>query len=152
MRKSKISTYFLLHCLDVTLLAYHNQQQSFLKSQFLEMLQLNPKYLAVPDIEAARQLAFLSSPNAQINQWRSPVLLIHGDDDRSASFSQTVDLAQKLRDRNVSIEVLVVPDEVHDFLLHASFLRPFGFEERCMISKSTALSGHLSIFLRSLTH
>ncbi len=85
----------------------------------------SPDYLAVPDIEAARQLAFSSSPNAQIDQWRSPVLLIHGDDDRSASFGQTVDLAQRLRDRNVPVEVLALPDEVHDFLLHASFLRAY---------------------------
>ena len=32
-----------------------------------------------------------------IERWRSPVLLIHGDDDRNVPFGQSVDLAQALR-------------------------------------------------------
>jgi dipeptidyl aminopeptidase/acylaminoacyl peptidase len=45
------------------------------------------------------------------------VLLIHGDDDRNAPFSQTVDLVQKLRDNHVPMELIVFPDEIHIFLL-----------------------------------
>ena len=33
--------------------------------------------------------------------WKSPVLLIHGDDDRNVPFSQTVDLVQRLRAQHV---------------------------------------------------
>ena len=33
-----------------------------------------------PDIKEARELAFKSSPVASIANWRSTVLLIHGDD------------------------------------------------------------------------
>src|SRR5262249_19691257 len=33
-----------------------------------------------------------SSPVASVATWRSPVLLVHGDDDRNVDFSQTVDL------------------------------------------------------------
>lgn len=69
--------------------------------------------------------AFESSPVAALDSWRSPVLLIHGDDDRNVSFSETVDLAEELRERKVDVEVLVLPDEVHSFLRHASWLEVF---------------------------
>jgi len=44
-------------------------------------------------------------------QWTSPVLLVHGDDDRNVAFSQTVGLVQLLRARNVPHELIVFPDE-----------------------------------------
>ena len=47
--------------------------------------------------EDAAHLAFESSPMASIKTWRSPVLLIHGDDDRNVSFSETVTLVAALR-------------------------------------------------------
>ena len=50
-----------------------------------------------------------------------PVLLVRGDD-RNVDFSQTVDLAQRLRTRNVQFEQLVYQDEVHDFLPHRHWL------------------------------
>src|SRR5258708_23615137 len=44
---------------------------------------------ADPAAEAARQeagrVAFASSPMASVSTWRSPVLLIHGDDDRNVN-------------------------------------------------------------------
>jgi dipeptidyl aminopeptidase/acylaminoacyl peptidase/chorismate mutase len=63
-----------------------------------------------------------SSPVAAVESWKSPVLLVHGDDDRNVDFSQTVDLVARLRARGVELEQLVLPDEVHDFLLHRSWL------------------------------
>jgi dipeptidyl aminopeptidase/acylaminoacyl peptidase len=63
-----------------------------------------------------------SSPIASVEKWKSPVLLIHGDDDRNVAFSQTVELVRKLRERGVDFEQLVFPDEVHDFLRHESWL------------------------------
>jgi dipeptidyl aminopeptidase/acylaminoacyl peptidase len=71
-------------------------------------------------------LAHESSPVSAVNSWRSPVLFIHGDDDRNVMFSQTVDLVARLRARGVPIEQLVIPDEVHDFLLNRSWLA--GYE------------------------
>jgi dipeptidyl-peptidase-4 len=66
-----------------------------------------------------RKLAFESSPAAHVKTWTSPVLFIHGDDDRNVDFSQTVDLVQKLRAKgDVHIELMVRPDEPHEFLLH----------------------------------
>lgn len=82
-----------------------------------------------PDREAAMKLAFQSSPNASVESWTSPVLLIHGDDDRNVPFSQTVDLLQRLRERGVHAEELVFPDEIHDFLLWRSWIRAYSATE-----------------------
>lgn len=66
-----------------------------------------------------------SSPLSAVDKWKSPVLLIHGDDDRNVQFSQTVELVRKLRDRDVAFEELVFPDDVHDFLRHENWLRAY---------------------------
>lgn len=73
------------------------------------------------DRDAAR-IARESSPMGAVEKWRSPVLLIHGDDDRNVAFAQTVDLARRLRELKVHFEQVVYPDEVHDFLLHRHWL------------------------------
>ncbi len=70
---------------------------------------------------ARRQLAAIalrSSPLADVATWRSPVLLIQGDDDRSVDFRQTEIVVEALRKQHVPFEELVFPDEGHDFLLH----------------------------------
>ena len=79
-----------------------------------------------PDRTEADKLAFQSSPNASVQLWKSPVLLIQGDDDRSVPFSQTVDLVQRLRDNHVPFELLVFPDEVHGFLMFKTWLKAYG--------------------------
>jgi len=71
------------------------------------------------------RLAFESSPMAFLDGWRSPVLIIHGDDDRNVPFSESVDLAESLAKRGVEYEQLVFPDEVHGFLLHRNWLAAF---------------------------
>jgi dipeptidyl aminopeptidase/acylaminoacyl peptidase len=71
------------------------------------------------------KLAFQSSPMNYVHQWREPVLLIHGDDDRNVLFSETVELANALRKQGVAVEQLVLPDEVHSFLLHRSWIQVY---------------------------
>jgi N-acyl-D-aspartate/D-glutamate deacylase len=71
------------------------------------------------------RIARESSPLAAVESWRSPVLLIHGDDDRNVAFSQTVDLVRRLRAVGVPHELKVYPDEVHDFLLHRRWIETF---------------------------
>ncbi len=66
-------------------------------------------------------LAFKSSPVSDLSKWTGPVLLIHGDDDRNVLFQQTIDLAERLRDRGITAEILVLPDEVHGFLRYQSW-------------------------------
>jgi len=75
------------------------------------------------DREEAVKVAWSSSPDADIQSWRSPVLLIQGDDDRNVPFHQTVDLARRLEARHLPYEELVIPNEIHDFLRYASWLR-----------------------------
>ncbi len=75
--------------------------------------------------EAGARLAFESSPMASVKDWRSPVLLIHGDDDRNVPFSETVDLVEQLRKYGVDFEQLIFPDEVHGFLLHRNWLAAY---------------------------
>ena len=69
------------------------------------------------------KVAFDSSPDSQIASWRSPVLLIQGDDDRNVRFNQTVDLAGRLTKAGVPFEELVLPNEIHGFLRHDSWLK-----------------------------
>jgi dipeptidyl aminopeptidase/acylaminoacyl peptidase len=78
-----------------------------------------------PDVKEARELAFKSSPVASIANWRSPVLLIHGDDDRNVPFQQTIDLVEKLRAQNVAFEELIIPDEIHDLLRWNDWVRAY---------------------------
>jgi dipeptidyl aminopeptidase/acylaminoacyl peptidase len=79
-----------------------------------------------PDAKEAEKLAFESSPNSAVSTWKSPVLLIHGDDDRNVPFEQTVDLAQRLREQHVVFEELIFPDEIHDFLLWKDWIKAYG--------------------------
>jgi dipeptidyl aminopeptidase/acylaminoacyl peptidase len=72
------------------------------------------------------KLAHESSPVSSVDKWKSPVLFIHGDDDRNVYFAQTVDLVARLRPLGVHIEQLIFPDEIHDFLLHHSWLKAYG--------------------------
>jgi dipeptidyl aminopeptidase/acylaminoacyl peptidase len=92
-----------------------------------------PSYQAEKRAEVAK-LAYESSPMASIATWRSPVLLVHGDDDRNVPFSESVDLAEALTKQGVDYEELIFPDDVHDFLLHrhwkAVFEASFDFLER----------------------
>ncbi|KWS07237.1 tolB protein precursor [Lysobacter capsici AZ78] len=67
-------------------------------------------------------LAFKSSPVAFVDGWRSPVLFVHGDDDRAVKFSQSIDLVERLRARKAPVETLVIPDEDHFFLRYATWL------------------------------
>jgi dipeptidyl aminopeptidase/acylaminoacyl peptidase len=89
-----------------------------------------------PSVRTAfAKIAFESSPVNFLEGWKSPVLFIHGDDDRNVPFNQTVNLVEKLRARNVYFEQLVFPDEVHSFLLHSNWLKAYHassafFDER----------------------
>ncbi len=91
----------------------------------LEMKNWEPDYDPHADPEAAR-IAWESSPLASVKTWRSPVLLIQGDDDRNVQFSNTVRLAAALRAQGTPFEECVFPDEVHGFLLHRSWLKAYN--------------------------
>jgi dipeptidyl aminopeptidase/acylaminoacyl peptidase len=74
---------------------------------------------------ATTRLAFESSPLAAIRTWRSPVLLIHGDDDRNVPFHQTVALVQAPRTQGVEFQELIFPDEIHGFLTQQRWIQAY---------------------------
>lgn len=76
--------------------------------------------------EKDMDLAWKSSPVSDLSKWTAPVLLISGDDDRNVQFQETTDLAMKLMERNVPVETLVLPDEVHGFLRYESWRKVFS--------------------------
>jgi dipeptidyl aminopeptidase/acylaminoacyl peptidase len=83
-----------------------------------------PDYDLYADPQRTR-IAFEASPLAQVKNWRAPVLLIHGDDDRNVRFVETQTLIRQLREQEVPVEQLVFPDEVHGFLRHDSWMRAY---------------------------
>jgi dipeptidyl aminopeptidase/acylaminoacyl peptidase len=77
--------------------------------------------------EKLYRMAYDSSPVAGAAFWSSPVLFIHGDDDRNVDFVQTTDLIQRLcKYGKAHIETLIFPDEVHGFLLHKSWIEAYS--------------------------
>ena len=73
--------------------------------------------------EKDRDQARASSPVGHLDTWRSPVLLIHGDQDMNVDVVETVDLAQRLRERGVEVRTLIFPGEAHDFIRHAEWVK-----------------------------
>jgi dipeptidyl aminopeptidase/acylaminoacyl peptidase len=70
-------------------------------------------------------LSYKSSAISSIDNWKSPVFLVHGDDDRNVDFAQTVGLVQLLRARGVYYELKVIPDDLHESMLHSRWIDTF---------------------------
>jgi dipeptidyl aminopeptidase/acylaminoacyl peptidase len=92
---------------------------------FLAKAQALPEhwYDASAEWKQAIATAFAASPDADIAKWKSPVLLIQGDDDRNVPFDQTVELAHRLEQQHTLFEELVIPNEIHGFLRWANWLQ-----------------------------
>ena len=84
---------------------------------------LENRYEKPPDVQRALDVAWQSSPVSLIETWKSPVLLIHGDDDRNVRFSQTTDLVRRLEKAGVAYEELVIPDDTHHFMRHTNLVK-----------------------------
>jgi dipeptidyl aminopeptidase/acylaminoacyl peptidase len=80
-------------------------------------------YEASAEWKKATETAFAASPEADIAKWKSPVLLIHADDDRNVPFDQTVELAHRLEQQHTPFEELVIPNDIHGFLRRMSWLQ-----------------------------
>jgi dipeptidyl aminopeptidase/acylaminoacyl peptidase len=87
-------------------------------------------------------VSYQSSAIGAIDGWTSPVLLIHGDDDRNVAFQQTTGLVQLLRQRDVYFELIVFPDDTHESLLHSRWIytldRMERFLDRFLVTEPTA--------------
>jgi len=90
-------------------------------------------------------LSYQSSAISAIDGWKSPVFLVHGDDDRNVAFSQTVGLVQLLRARNIYYELTVIPDDLHESMLHSRWIdtwnRMGDFLKRFVWSHEVATGG-----------
>lgn len=75
-------------------------------------------------------VSFKSSVIGAIDGWKSPVMLIHGDDDRNVAFQQTTGLVQLLRARNVEYELIVFPDDTHESMLHSRWIHTLDRMEK----------------------
>lgn len=71
-------------------------------------------------------LSYRSSAISEISRWTSPVFLVHGDDDRNVNFAQTVGLVQLLRAHDIEHELIVIPDDVHESLLHSRWIHTWN--------------------------
>ena len=86
-------------------------------------------------------VSFKSSAIGAIDGWKSPVLLVHGDDDRNVAFQQTTGLVQLLRARNVEYELIVFPDDTHESMLHSRWIYTLDRMEKFLTSISAAPGG-----------
>jgi len=78
-------------------------------------------HLYTPTLDTSN-VAYKSSAISAIDTWKSPVLLVHGDDDRNVDFAQTVGLVSLLRARNIYHELIVIPDDLHESMLHSNWI------------------------------
>jgi dipeptidyl aminopeptidase/acylaminoacyl peptidase len=83
------------------------------------------QYEQAPDVEQALEIAWKSSPVSSMATWRSPVLVIHADDDRNVRFNQSTDLVRRLLDHDIPHETLVITEDTHHFMRFANVLRVY---------------------------
>lgn len=84
------------------------------------------RYEKAPDYEKALKTAWLSSPVSAIDGWRSPVLIIQGDDDRNVHFNQSVDLVNRLTKKGVPYETLMIVDDTHHWMRFSNAVTVYG--------------------------
>ena len=92
-------------------------------SMFPQWFGSQTKRYEEPDMKRFLKVAWQSSPDSSIATWKSPVLLIQGDDDRNVPFHQMVDLVERLKAARVPFEQVVLPNEIHGFLRYDSWLQ-----------------------------
>jgi dipeptidyl aminopeptidase/acylaminoacyl peptidase len=104
---------------------FHGVHEWVREDNAIDWLRSGGAFQSLAEQERIAALAHASSPMADVDKWRSPVLLIHGDNDQDVAYTQTPTLADALRARNVHVEELIFPDELHGFVLHRDWLRSY---------------------------
>lgn len=84
---------------------------------------------------AERTIAENASPVSAVATWRSPVFMSQGDDDRNVEFSQSDDLATRLRAKGVEVVNMVFPNETHENLTFAHMLRLYDTSANWLLQK-----------------
>lgn len=80
-------------------------------------------YERAPDAEEALKVAWESSPVSAVPTWTSPVLIIHGDDDRNVRVSESTDLVQRLQAKGVPMEMMMIVDDTHHWMKWSNALK-----------------------------
>ena len=88
-------------------------------------MQYSDKFEKAPDYQKAIETAWLSSPVSQLATWKSPVLIIHGDDDRNVRFNQSTDLINRLEKQGVRYETMMVVDDTHHWMKWSNAVRVY---------------------------
>lgn len=87
------------------------------------------------DYERATQIAWLSSPVSAMNTWKSPVLIIHADDDRNVRFYQSTDLVNRLEEKGISYETLMVVDDTHHWMKWSNSVKVYNAVAEYFVKK-----------------
>lgn len=93
------------------------------------------KYEKAPDYELALKTAWNSSPVSSIKTWKSPVLIIHADDDRNVRFNQSVDLINRLEKQGVSYETMMIVDDTHHWMNWNNAVKVYGAAAEYFVRK-----------------
>ena len=93
------------------------------------------KYEKAPDLDKALKIAWLSSPVAYINTWKSPVLIIHADDDRNVQFNESVDFINRLEKQHISSETLMIVDDTHHWMKWDNAVKVYGAVANFFVKK-----------------
>ena len=80
-------------------------------------------YEVAPDYEKAKEIAWKSSPIADLDTWKSPVLFIHSDDDRNVNVSQTSVLIRRFEEKGMPYESVLIPGDTHHWMLWENMVR-----------------------------
>ncbi|MFD2203074.1 S9 family peptidase [Shivajiella indica] len=86
-------------------------------------LQMPEGFEKAPDFEKAQRTAWFSSPLAYLDTWTSPVLFIHGDDDRNVQVSHTTDLIRRFQERKMPFDYLIIPDDSHHWMRFSNLVK-----------------------------
>jgi dipeptidyl aminopeptidase/acylaminoacyl peptidase len=84
------------------------------------------KYEKAPDYDKALKTAWLSSPVAYVDSWKSPVLIIQGDDDRNVRVNQSIDLVNRLEKKGVPYENRMIVDDTHEWMKFSNAVTVYG--------------------------
>ena len=84
------------------------------------------RYEKAPDYDLALKTAWLSSPDAYVDHWKSPVLIIQGDDDRNVRVHQSIDLVNRLEKNHVPFETMMIVDDTHEWMKFSNAVKVYG--------------------------
>jgi len=84
------------------------------------------RYEKAPDYDLALKTAWLSSPDAYVGTWKSPVLIIQGDDDRNVRVSHSIDLVNRLEKKGVPYETMMIVDDTHEWMKWSNAVAVYG--------------------------